>query len=218
VIGSMFRLIFPSNVVESARNKRDIGEYDALYIRRSQYIANIFVAFGMINFLVAAGSGFQNMSDFVIVFIFLAAGILMTYLNRNATALRIAPYFAVLIFGVMNVVLNLLFTMQGGGVDTAISLAFAAFFLFYPSYKPLLAYLILALCGNVFVSVRNGIGAADMITEIIPIIVAGVAMSIVALLTERMFKDLIERNKASRDEQQRSQAIVRELQQTHRYG
>lgn len=33
-----------------------------------------------------------------------------------------------------------------------------------------------------------------------------------------MFKDLIERNKASRDEQQRSQAIVRELQQTHRYG
>lgn len=216
MISSKFRLVFPSDVVESARTKKDIGEYDALYIRRSQYIANIFVVFALINFLVSAGGGFSNPLDFVIVFIFLSAGLLMTYLNRNAKALRLVPYFAVLIFGVMNVVLHLLFTMQGGGVDTAITLAFGTFFLFFPTYKPLLAYMMLALCGNVFVSVRVGIGAPEMIVGIIPLIIAGVAMSIVALLTERMVKDLIERNQASRDEQQRSRALVRELQQTIR--
>jgi|GEM_PF-1316899 len=87
---------------------------------------------------------------------------------------------------------------------------------FFPAYRPVLVFLILALAGNIAVSIQNGIGAADMLLGIIPVIIAGIAMTIVALLTERMFKDWIRRNQNARDEQMRSQALVTELQQTIR--
>lgn len=208
------QVILPSHVVESARSKKEIEEYDSLYIRRSQYIANIFLTFGLINFLVTAASGFANLDEFFIIIVFLAAGSVMTYLNHNAKAIRVAPYIAVLIFSIMNVALNFLFSITGGGVDTAITLAFAAFFLFFPTYKPILAYIIIALIGNTILSIQTGIGVPDIIVSMIPIVIAGVAMSIVALLTERMFVDLIERNKASQDEQRRTQTLVDELKQT----
>jgi methyl-accepting chemotaxis protein len=215
-MANIVRFIFPSDVVESAARKKEIGEYDALFIRRNQYIANFFFAFGLINFSISALSGFIDLSGIVIAFIFLSAGILITALNRNARALRISPYFSVLSFAVMNTVLNGLFAAQGSGVDSAITLAFAAFFLFFPAYRPVLVFLILALAGNIAVSIQNGIGAADMLLGIIPVIIAGIAMTIVALLTERMFKDWIRRNQNARDEQMRSQALVTELQQTIR--
>ena len=39
-MANIVRFIFPSDVVESAARKKEIGEYDALFIRRNQYIAN----------------------------------------------------------------------------------------------------------------------------------------------------------------------------------
>jgi len=101
---------------------------------------------------------------------------------------------------------------DAGGAATFVRMAFGE----HPGNLVGWFYFLTASVGQMIVALTGAYYMAS--TEIIPIIVAGVAMSIVALLTERMFKDLIERNKASRDEQQRSQAIVRELQQTHRYG
>lgn len=213
MLKNFLKVIFPSHVVESAKNKKEIGEYDALYIRRSQYIANIFILFALINFLVIVAGGFSSLDELMIVLIFLSAGILITYLNHSAKAIRIGPYIAVIIFSIMNVMINLLFLMQGGGVDTAITLAFAAFFLFFPTFKPLLAFIIIALSGNIILSIQAGVDASVMIMGIIPIIIAGVAMTIVALLTERMFINLIMRNKASQDEQQRTQTLIQELKQ-----
>jgi len=48
----------------------------------------------------------------------------------------------------------------------------------------------------------------------VPVLISGVAMTIVALLTERMFKDLIRRNREARDEQRKSEALILELKQT----
>jgi len=214
MFSNMIKFIFPSHVLTSARSKRVISEYEILSIRRNQYVANIFLIIALGNIAVIAGSGFKDSAGVFIPIVLLLAGGLITYLNRNSKAIHRSPFIAVAIFGFMNIGLNMLSMMQSDEPMTDASVAFAAVFLLFPTYKPLLAFLIIALLENNIVSAQAGLGAGEIMAANIPLLIAGIIMFIITLLTERMVKDLMKRNADSEDAKRRSLKLVEELKQT----
>lgn len=211
---SMMKAVLPSPVVSAAADRKELGEFDRLFIRRNQYVAIVFLVLGLGNLLAVIASRSLLATSFFVPVIFLAAGFLMTVLNRQGRAIRITPFIAVLIFGIMNIGLNLLSILQSGTPMTDAGVAFAAVFLLFPVYKPLLAFLIIAFIENNAIMIQLDVGPVDILSADIPLIIAGIAMTTVSVLTERMTKDLIRRHAEADDAKRRSEALVGELKQT----
>jgi methyl-accepting chemotaxis protein len=209
--GSKLKAIFPSHVVNAAAGRRALGDFEQLSIRRSQYVALIFLVLGFANLVAVLASGSQLTSSTFVPVVFLGAGFLITFLNRRGIAIRFSPFIAVCIFGFMNIGLNLLSILQMGTAMTDASIAFAAIFLFYPFYQPLLAFLLIAFIENNIIMMRLDIDPVNMLTANIPLIIAGTIMVIISIMTERMTKDLIRRHAEAEEAKRRSESIVDEL-------
>lgn len=212
--GSKLKGFFPSHVASAAASRKALGDFERLSIRRSQYVALIFLILGFANLVAILASGNQLASSAFVPVVFLGAGFLITFLNRRGIAVRFSPFIAVLIFAFMNIGLNLLSIVQTGTAMTDASIAFAAIFLFFPFYQPLLVFLIIAFIENNVIMMRLDLDPVSMLTANIPLIIAGTIMVIISIMTERMTKDLIRRHAEADEAKRRSESIVDELKQS----
>lgn len=208
------KVILPSHVLNVASDRKTLDEFEQLSLRRNQYVANIFLILGLGNVLAVVAGGFLLTAELFIPLLFLAAGSLITFLNRRGAAIRLSPFIAVFIFGIMNIGLNFLFISESGTVMTEVGIAFAAIFLLFPVYVPLLAFLIVVLVENNVIMFYLDLPPVAVASANIPLLIAGVAMLSISRLTERMIKDLIQRNKETDAAKRRSESLVEELKQT----
>jgi methyl-accepting chemotaxis protein len=214
----LFRFFLPYQVVLTAEAKRGINEFDKLFIRRNQYIATIFLLLCTGNLVVFVANGFRDPATLLIASIFLIAGSLITYLNRKAKAIYYSPYFAVVIFGTMATLISKLLTFSGATYSSIMFVVFSSIFLLLPSYKPILAFYILSAIGNNVLVATLPVDEAERLylfgNTNLPIFIGGVAMTISAVLVERMVKALIDRSFESEQQRGKTQALLEELQKS----
>lgn len=192
----------------------DLDELTALFASRNRIVAVIFFLLFFGNLIGYFASGFANADAPVLMAAFLAPGVAMTLMNKRAAAVKFGPYAAVLMFGFMNVFLQITLATDAAPVNPGTTLAFATLFLLYPSYKPVLSYYLVTVASNVVLLARflgSDAGAAANKGELIPslvlpLVIGAVGMTIISLLSARMLRSLFQRGgqfareKAKRDE------------------
>ncbi|MFB9326841.1 methyl-accepting chemotaxis protein [Paenibacillus aurantiacus] len=192
----------------------ELDELTALFASRNRIVAALFFLLFLGNLAGYLASGLASEEAPVLMAAFLAPSVAITLLNKRAATVRFGPAVAVLMFGFMNVFLQLTLGTDAAPVNPGTTLAFAALFLLYPSFKPVLSYYIVTIASNVILIMRylgSDAGAAANKGELIPslllpLVIGAVGMTIISLLSARMLRSLFlrgeqfAREKAKRDE------------------